>query len=58
MSVVMGNGCGSVGKAIASDTGGSRFESSHRQFLKNIHLRYLKDENKLKEAGNGQIKKY
>ena len=53
----MGNGCGSVGKAIASDTGGSRFESSHRQFLKNIHLRYLKDENKLKDAGNGQIKK-
>ena len=34
MSVVMGNGCGPVGKAIASHTGGLRFESSHRQFFK------------------------
>ena len=26
-----GNGCGSVGRAVASDTRGPRFESSHRQ---------------------------
>ena len=26
-----GSGCGSVGKAVASDTRGPRFESRHRQ---------------------------
>ena len=26
-----GSGCGSVGRAVASDTRGPRFESSHRQ---------------------------
>ena len=28
-----GSGCGSVGRAVASDTKDSRFESSHRQIL-------------------------
>ena len=28
-----GNGCGSVGRAVASDTRGPRFKSRHRQFL-------------------------
>ena len=28
---VLGSGCGSVGRAVASDTRGLRFESSHRQ---------------------------
>ena len=48
--------CGSVGRAVASDTRGPRFESSHRQNLLNICLLstvYWKDENKEKEAGNG-----
>ena len=30
--------CGSVGRAVASDTRGPRFESSHRQNLLNICL--------------------
>ena len=33
-----GSGCGSVGRAVASDTRGPRFESSHRQNLLNICL--------------------
>ena len=31
-----GSGCGSVGRAVASDTRGPRFESSHRQKFINI----------------------
>ena len=31
----MGSGCGSVGRAVASDTRGPQFESSHRQLLLN-----------------------
>ena len=31
--VTFGIGCGSVGRAVASDTRGPRFESSHRQTL-------------------------
>ena len=55
----VGSGCGSVGKAVASDTRGLRFESSHRQkfiYILNICLLstvYWKDENKEKEAGDG-----
>ena len=51
-------GCGSVGRAVASDTRGPRYESSHRQKI--IYIEHLftfkwvlKDENKEKEAGNG-----
>ena len=33
-----GNGCGAVGRAVASETRGPRFESSHRQSLLNICL--------------------
>ena len=36
----MGNGCGSVGRAVASDTRGPRFESSHRQKFINIEHLY------------------
>ena len=52
---VMGSGCGSVGRAVASNWRGPRFESSHREkFILNIYCQlYLKDENKEKEAGNG-----
>ena len=31
-----GSGCGSVGRAVASDTRGPRFESSHQQKFINI----------------------
>ena len=54
--VQMGSGCGAVGRAVASDTRGPGFESSHRQLLLNIYLLLpvcRKDENKEKEAGNG-----
>ena len=50
------SGCGSVGKAVASDTRGPRFESSHRQkfiYILNICLlstAYWKDENKEKRG--------
>ena len=58
-----GSGCGSVGRAVAPDTKGTRFESSHRQkfiYVLNIYLLstvYWKDKNKEKEAGNGPFLK-
>ena len=50
----MGSGCGSVVRAVASDTRGMQFESSHRQsFLVNVFIvNCWKDENKENEAGN------
>ena len=57
--VNLGSGCGSVGRGVASDTRGPRFESSHWQifiYILNICLVstvFLKDKNKEKEAGNG-----
>ena len=33
---ILGCGCGSVGRAVISDTRGPRFESSHRQIFINI----------------------
>ena len=50
-----GSGGGSVGRAVASDSRGPWFESSHRQkFILNIYCQlYWKDENKEKEARNG-----
>ena len=55
---LLGSGCGSVGRAVASDTRGPRFESRHWQNLYWIvHCQlYWKDENKEKEAGNGPSK--
>ena len=58
-----GSGCGSVGRAVASDTRGPRFESSHRQkfnYLLNICLLstvYWKDENKEKRGREWPILK-
>ena len=47
-----GSGCGSVGRAVTSDSRDPRFESYHRQnFIYQLYNR--KDENKEKEAGNG-----
>ena len=34
----VGSGCGSLGRAVAANTRGPRFESSHRQFLKKIKI--------------------
>ena len=31
INLTEGSGCGSVGRAVASDTRGPRFESSHQQ---------------------------
>ena len=51
----VGSGCGSVSRAVASNSRGPRFISSHRQkFILNIYCQlYWKDEIKEKEAGNG-----
>ena len=51
----LGSGCGSVGWAVASNSRGPSFESSHCQkFILNIYCQmYWKDENKEKEAWNG-----
>ena len=56
----MGSGCGSVGRAVTSNTRSPQFESSQRQtFTQNIFYcqLYWKDENKEKEAGKGPFKK-
>ena len=45
----MCGGCGSVGRAVASDTIGLQVESSHRQILFAIKC-IEKNENKQKEA--------
>ena len=49
----LGSGCDSVGRAVASDSRGPRFESSHGQhFLLNIYCQlYWKDKNKEKRPG-------
>ena len=50
------SGCGSVGRAVASDTRDPRFKPRHRKsFIYQIiyQLYHRKDENKEKEAGNG-----
>ena len=53
-----GSGCGAVGRAVAFDTRGPGFESSHRQPKMNIYLLFVeKTKNKEKEAGNGPFKK-
>ena len=57
----VGSGCGSFGRAVASNIRGPRFESSHLQkfiYILKISLLstvYWKDENKEKEAGNGHF---
>ena len=49
----MGSGCDSVGRGVASDTRGPRFEFGHRQFLYNQYFLLTlcgKVKNKEKEA--------
>ena len=48
----VGSGCGAVGRAVASDTRGPPFESSHQQNLYELST-VLKI--KKKEAGKGPI---
>ena len=51
-----GSGCGSVGRAVASDTRGLQLKYYHRQILYWTFVSsklYWKDKNKEKEAGNG-----
>ena len=52
-----GSGCGSAGRAVASDTRDPQFEPSHQQNF-TYQLCHGKDENKEKEAGNGPLKKF
>ena len=56
--ILKGSGGSSVGRAIALNSRGPQFESSHRQkFILNIYCQlYWKDENKEKEAGNVPLK--
>ena len=50
--IIIGSGCGSVGRAVASDTRDPQYKSRHRQNI--IYQLYnRKDRNKEKEAGNG-----
>ena len=52
LSGPLGSGCGSVGRAVASNTRDLSFKSRNRQNI--IYQLYnRKDENKVKEAGNG-----
>ena len=53
----LGSGCGSVGKAVASNSRGPQFKSRHRQtiILKIYCQLYWNDENKEKEAENGSF---
>ena len=53
------NGCGSVGRAVTSDTISPRFKSGHHQNLywAFVHCKlYWKDEHSEKEADNGPFK--
>ena len=54
----MGSGCGSVGRAVAFDTRGPRFNSSHRQnFIEHLFIINCIEKMKInkKEAGNGPL---
>ena len=51
----LGSGCGPVGSAVASNSRGLQFKTSHRQKL--YWVLYWKDENKEKEAGNDPFQK-
>ena len=50
---MLDNGCGSVGRAVASNTRGPRFESSHQQILFLLSTEWAKI--KKKEAVIGPI---
>ena len=57
-SVTTGSGCGSVGRVVASDSRGRRFESSHCQkFILNIYCQLYRKDEKKKDAENGPFLK-
>ena len=49
--IFWGSGCGSVGRAVASDTRDPQFETRHRQNF--IYQLYNRKEKNKKEARNG-----
>ena len=54
----MGSGCGSVGRAVALDARGPRFDSSHSQnFIEHLFIINCIEKTKIniKEAGNGPL---
>ena len=53
--MVLGSGCGSVGRAVASDSRGLQFESSHRRNFFHVLIINCVEKTKIKkrEAGNG-----
>ena len=56
----LGSGCGSVARAVASDTRDARFESSRRQtFIEYLFTVNCLEKTKIKkkDAGNGPLKK-
>ena len=56
---MLGSGRGSVGRAVASDARGPRFESSHRQtFISHIYLHTVNciEKMKIKKKGLFNIK--
>ena len=52
-----GNGCGSVGRAVASDTKGPRFESNYREIYTLLSATVKYENKEMKEARNGPIRK-
>ena len=53
----MGSGCGSVGRAVAYNTRGLRFDSSHWQnFIEHLFIINCIEKKKInKKAGNGPL---
>ena len=50
----MGSGCGSVGRAVAFDTRGPRFDSSHRQnFIEHLFIINCIEKTKIKKKRPG-----
>ena len=56
--ILLGSGCGSVGRAVAFNTRGPWFDSSHRQnFIEHLFIINCIEKTKInkKEAGNGPL---
>ena len=41
-AIWLGSGCGSVGRAVASDSRSSRFEYSHKKYIKHLLTTVMK----------------
>ena len=53
---IFGGGCGSVGRAVVSNTRDPRFESSHRYYLLSTEIEKTNKERK--KAENGPFKQH